>query len=280
MICRYCRLANYWFRNDGARFFKHVAKILERSYSALEGSRWIEAPQWQPARKQFRHEKQSDCLLIYLKGIRCVSLFNASIVLLDAGHVHEMGILCRCMDESLEDMMLFIGNLGPDDGPTDKQERVRKEFFQEEFEDPSGSMLSTKKRDRLPRKKVRAAIAALPENPINPHEHAQISETIYDAFSGYVHGAYPHIMELYGGNPPRYHVAGMRDTPRIQEGKRTLIQYAYRCVLGTLYAAKRLGEDGVAQDIFFLREEIEQRYPRFKNDPNVLIRKMKKKDSK
>ena len=50
---------------------------------------------------------------------------------------------------------------------------------------------------------MRAAIAALPENPVNPHEHAQTPGAIYDAFSGYVHGAHPHIMELYGGDPPR-----------------------------------------------------------------------------
>ena len=31
--------------------------------------------------------------------------------------------------------------------------------------------------------------------------------------SGFVHGAYPHIMELYGGNPPHFHLNGMLGTP-------------------------------------------------------------------
>ena len=260
-------------------FLKYVANTLERSYATLERSHWIETPKWLESRKQFRHEKKHGFLLIYLKGIRWVSLFNASIVLLEAGHVHEMGILRRCMDESSEDMMLFIRSLGPDGEPTDKQKRVFEEFFQEEFEDLSAPILSTTKRDRLPRKQVRAAIAGLPENPVNPHEFAQISETLYNAFSGYVHGAYPQIMELYGGNPQKYHMAGMRGPQRIQEWGTMLTENAYRGVLDAWYVAKKLGDEGVVQEALLLREEMEMRYPHFKNDPTILLREMKKKNS-
>lgn len=259
---------------------KHVAEELERSYSALGKSNWIKSPQWLPDVKQFRHEEQHDCLLIYLKGIRWVSLLNASIALLKAGHVHEIWILCRCMDESFEDMLLFVRNLGPDSKPTRAQERVLNEFFQEQFEDSSTPMLSASKRDRVPRDRIRAAIAGLPENVVNPHDHAQLHGIIYDAFSGYVHGAYPHIMELYGGNPPKYHMNGMIGTPRIQECLRRLIDYAYRAVLGAWYTAKRLGDDEVAADIFSLREDMEHRYPQFAATPDVLLKEMKKKAPK
>ena len=260
-------------------FLKYVANTLERSYATLERSHWIETPKWLESRKQFRHEKKHDRLLVYLKGVRGISLLNASLVLLEAGHVHEMGIMRRCMDESFEDMMLFIRSLGPDGEPTDKQKRVVEEFFQEVFEEASAPILSTTKRDRLPRKQVRAAIAGLPENPINPHDSAQISETIYNAFSGYVHGVYPQIMELYGGNPPRYYMAGMLGTQRIQEWGKTLTEYAYRCVLGALHVAKRLGDEDVANNIMSLREKIEMRYPHFMKDPNDLLREMKKRNS-
>lgn len=198
-------------------FITRMAGELERSYSTLGKSHWIEPPQWLPPKEQFRHGTQHDCLLIYLKGVRWVSLLNASIVLLGVGHVHEIGILCRCMDESFEDMLLFIKNLGPEDKPTEAQERVLKEFFQEQFNDPSVPMLSASKRDRVRRSTLRAALAGLQGNVVNPHDHARINEIIYDAFSGYVHGAYPHIMELYGGNPPQYHMAGMSGTSRIPE---------------------------------------------------------------
>ena len=47
---------------------------------------------------------------------------------------------------------------------------------------------------------------------LNPSDAQSAMSTLHKAYSGYVHGAYPHIMELYGGNPARFHMAGMRDT--------------------------------------------------------------------
>ena len=44
--------------------------------------------------------------------------------------------------------------------------------------------------------------------------HARAGEPGY---SGYVHAASPHIMEMYGGNPARFHVRGMHGTPRQDE---------------------------------------------------------------
>jgi hypothetical protein len=261
-------------------FIKCMVGELGNSYLALGKSQWIEPPQWCPIESEFRHSTQHDCLLIYLKGIRWVSLLNASIVLLEAGQVHEMGILCRCMDESLEDMLLFCRNLGADGKPTEAQERVLMEFFQEQFEDSSSPMLVASKRDRVRREKVRAAIAGLPENQVNPHDHAQINGTIYDTFSGYVHGAYPHIMELYGGNPPHFHTAGMKNTPRIGKWQTQLVGYLYRGVLGAWFVAKRLGEESTAQSIFALRNEMEQRYPPLAADPNDLLKEMKKRSRK
>lgn len=257
-------------------FIKHVVKELEDSYTLMGKSRWIDPPQWLQTENQFRHQSQHDCLLIYLKGIRWVSLLNASIVLLEAGHVHEIGILCRCMDESLEDMLLFIRNLGPEGKPTEAQERVLEEFFQEQFEDTSVPMLSASKRDRVPRSRLRAAIAGLPENTVNPHDHTRLHGTVYETFSGYVHGAYPHIMELYGGKLPQYHMGGMRNTPRFEEWRRQLVIYVYRCVLGGWFSAKRLGEDDVAENILLLRTEMEKRYPEFEADHNDLLKEMKK----
>ena len=260
-------------------FLKNVAKTLGRFYTTLERSPWIEAPQWLESRKQYRHEKKHARLFVYLKGVRWVSLLNASLVLLESGYVHEIGILCRCMDESFEDMLFFIESHGSDGELTDKQKKVLEDFFQEEFEDPSAPILSTAKRDRVRRKQIRADIARFPENPINPHDSAQISKTIYSTFSGYVHGAYPHIMDLCSNNPPRYHMTGMLVTQRIQEWEKRLIGYAYNCVLGAWHAAEQLGDESVVQEALLLREEMEMRYPHFTKDPSDLLREMKKKNS-
>lgn len=94
-------------------YLKSVIKNLENSYESLEQSRFIKSPKWDSDSFGFRYKKRSDLLLIFLQGVRWVSLLNASIVLLEAGHVHEMGILFRCMDESAEDIFFFADARGP-----------------------------------------------------------------------------------------------------------------------------------------------------------------------
>jgi hypothetical protein len=40
---------------------------------------------------------------------------------------------------------------------------------------------------------------------------------IYLTYSNYVHAKYPEIMDLYGGSPRRFHLDGMRGTPKDEE---------------------------------------------------------------
>jgi hypothetical protein len=40
-----------------------------------------------------------------------------------------------------------------------------------------------------------------------------MSET-YLTYSNYVHSRYPEVMDLYGGHPQHFHLAGMRGTPK------------------------------------------------------------------
>jgi hypothetical protein len=42
------------------------------------------------------------------------------------------------------------------------------------------------------------------------------------AFSFYVHARYPECMDLYGGRPGRFHLRGMRGTPKDRENFETL----------------------------------------------------------
>ncbi|MCX5726865.1 MAG: hypothetical protein NT030_06830 [Candidatus Saganbacteria bacterium] len=86
----------------------------------------------------------------------------------------------------------------------------------------SAAILQSVSRNIVPRKKVRAGVSRVLSNCVNPHDLHEILTTEENAFSGYIHGAYPHIMELYGGDPPRFHMNGMLDTPRIDEWRRQI----------------------------------------------------------
>jgi hypothetical protein len=258
---------------------KKIVEELDTTYASLASSSLLDEPVWSRTKQQFRHANKHDCILVHLKGVRVLSLLHALIVLYEAGHFYEMGILCRCIDETIEDIFLFPRNLGPDGGPSNIQMRVMSEFYQEQFEDIVDPILKSNKRDRVSRDKIRATIANFVENKVNTHDHIHLNKTVYETFSGYVHGAYPHIMETYGGNPPHYHTKGMKETPRVYEWRKQLVDYVYRSILGASFVAKRLGEINADQSLLTLRLHMERRYPYLAADPNELITRLKKRSS-
>ena len=55
----------------------------------------------------------------------------------------------------------------------------------------------------------------MPESELNPSDEKELRRTLSQTYSGYIHGASIHIMDMYGGNPPKYHLTGMLNTPRM-----------------------------------------------------------------
>lgn len=222
----------------------------------------------------FRHDKQNDLLLSYLKCVRAVSSLNAAVVLLEHGYVQEVGTLCRCIQDFYEDVFVLATPLG-DNGPSTQQKRLVEEFFQEEFDDPDSPFRSTQSRDRVPRSKVHAGIARTPGQPVNPNDTQEVHRTVHQGFSGYVHGAYGHIMETYGGNPPMFHMHGMKDTPCIPKWTDTLANYVYRTIIAVEVVAKRSEADKVVKHIAGVRQKYETDTGFGQGDPNQTIKRLK-----
>jgi hypothetical protein len=63
------------------------------------------------------------------------------------------------------------------------------------------------------------------------------------AYSGFVHAASPHIMDMCGGNPPRFDVSGEFRSLRGEEHADDALNYFYRAILSTAYAAKAFGDE-------------------------------------
>jgi hypothetical protein len=186
----------------------------------------------------FRHEIKDDLLASFLKGVRIVNNLNAALVLLRAGYVQEVYVLCRLIDESGEDITFLASPLGKD-GPSDDQIRYVKEFFQEEFGNRADPLRSQQKRDRVSRRRIHAALSRIPVEGSNPSRTQEIARTLHQAYSGFVHGAYSHIMDLYGGAPPKFHTNGMNGTPRISECEHQFVNYVYRSLLALEVIARR-----------------------------------------
>jgi|CXWL01.1.fsa_nt_gi hypothetical protein len=228
---------------------------------------------------QVRHEIKSDLLMSYLKCLRAISSLNAALILLRSGFIQEVGALCRCIDEFCEDVHYLATPLGEEGKYSQDQQRLVEEFFQEEFLDSNSPLLEVAPRNRVSRDKVRAGIARIQGQPINPHDTNHLFRTIDKSFSGYVHGAYVHIMEMYVGpelERCRFHTRGMLGTPRIQEWTETVANYVYRLALAIEIVARRCTDERVRKQLEELRIKFEENTGMGVEDPNKLLKEAKR----
>lgn len=206
--------------------------------------------------RQFRHENTTESLACYLKGVKAVSTLNACVALLRQGFAQEVGALCRMVDDFCNEIFFLLVPQG-EEGFSQDQIRFLENFFQEEFETPGDPLRSPQKRDTVSVKKVHATFGKLAQGELNPSDAQELLRTVHQAFSGYVHGAYPHIMEMFGGNPPRFHMSGMLGTPRIEEWRRQLVGYVQRLIIATVFVARKLGVADMEAPIRAFLEEFE-----------------------
>ena len=206
---------------------------------------------------QFRHETLSESLVCYLKGIKAISTLNACVILLRHGYAQEVGALCRMVDDFCNEIYFLLEPRG-ENGFSRDQIRFLEDFFQEEFDKPDDPLASKQKRVNVPVRKIHATFGKVAAAEINPFDSQELLRTTHQAFSGYVHGAYPHIMELFGGNPPRFHTTGMLGTPRIEEWREQLLHYTYRILMTSVFVARKLDDEKVENDIRALVVEFEE----------------------
>lgn len=177
---------------------------------------------------------------MFLKLARVQSLVRAALVLLANGFVQEQGILQRTIDETNEDIMFLVYAV-TNDRVTELHEKYLEAFWQEEIDESGTMMESRQDRPMIPRKKIQAYLAKIEGVAINPTRRQDAAKTIYKAYSGFVHGASPHLMDMYGGKPPYFHTNGLLGTPLIHEHAEDIWNYAYRSFISHIAVAKAFG---------------------------------------
>ena len=222
------------------------ARIFERmEFTVHRLARSVPAPQLVQVRgrKVYRYEEKSPAQAIVQKLARLVSTLRATLLLLDHGFTQEVGMLKRVVDETQQDVFFLV--LGLQD-LTPRHEAFLDDFYEEEF-DADSAFASTQKRGMIPRRKIRATIARfvsdVPGTSFNPSQTAEACRTLDKAYSGYVHGASPHIMELYGGNPSRFHMDGMQGTPLARSQGEDFRNYVYRSICACATVARAFGDE-------------------------------------
>ena len=190
----------------------------------------------------FRHVEKSIHQAIVQKLVRMVSTLDAARLLLNNGFLQEQASLQRVIDEIHSDVMfLALGVVNGDQGSC-LHRRFLEAFFEEEF-DADTPEESTQKRAMVPRRKVNAYVARAGFSPDDPSSGTELLRTVSNAYSGYIHAASPHIMEMYGGMPGRFHMRGLKKGSMFVDHKKDLWNYFLRALMAVALSAKAFGDE-------------------------------------
>lgn len=209
------------------------------------------------------------------KLARVVSGIHACYVLLASGLEQELGTIWRTLDEFCEDiwflcMAMQTGQLTP----------LHTAYLDAHFQVilKEHSWLDNRNEPTVPRKKIRAALSKMPEAQLNTSDAQSIYQSLHKANSGFVHGASDHILTMYGGNPARYYVAGLRDSTRIKSMEDGCFNYFYRGLLTHMFVGKVFGDRPLVDVLYKFQGKFERESGRNDwEDPEPLWRKIKKK---
>jgi hypothetical protein len=177
-----------------------------------------------PFGKVYRFIEKDIYQVLIQKLARVQSAARAAYVLFQNGYFQEQAMLHRVIDETNEDIV-FLVFAKTNDTITPLLERYLSAFWQEEFNGSGDPVKSEQKREMIPRKKIRAYISNIEGMSTDPSREIELSRTLSKAYSGFIHGASPHIMDSYGGNPPHFHTQGMLGTPKVEEYRHDLWNY-------------------------------------------------------
>ena len=121
-------------------------------------------------------------------------------------------------------------------------------------------ILSEPRRDRdlVPRRKIRAYIARITNTPGNLYRELAVGETLAKLYSGYVHAAAVFVLDLYGGDPAKFHTSGMLGTPRIREHVRDSWNYHYRSLVCFQGASAAFGDEELYDHLKAVIDRFEQ----------------------
>lgn len=226
-----------------------AVEVMSRAFHRMEAS--ISPPKEVLRRDSlvFRYAQKGIYEALIQKLARNISGLNAVAVLLRTGYVQEAGVLFRTLDEIQEDIF-FLASAETNSARTDRHIQYLHAFYSESVFSRSEGSLEIPKPNLVPRKKIRAHTMNVLGQGINASEALIASESVGTAYSGYVHAASENIMEMYGGDPPHFHIQGMSGTPRVSTCARDAENYVYRGLMATTVAAKAFGDASLVTALY------------------------------
>jgi hypothetical protein len=232
---------------------ENLGFALDRLTKAVPPAKFVEISDQFPG---WRYQQQLPEQAAVIKLARLLSALHAAKILLDGGLVLDVGASKRILDEMVEDVLFIVGALRQGES-TPQHEKFLKEFWQEEFADSETDDLRNLERDRVPRKKIRSFNARLPGVKIDPEIRKNVQDVVGKTYSGYIHGAAAHTMEIYGGEKPRFHASGLMHTSPWLSQAEDLKNYFHRSVSVFGIVAGAFGDQPLLSKLMELRSQLE-----------------------
>ena len=229
--------------------FEEAIAVLSSAFEELISVIAMPAPQRHGNGYVWRFANPGPREAIVLKLARLITLLQSGKLLLDAGFLQEVGAIQRSLDEIDADIIFLSGALIFGKHEPAHSEYL-KEFFAEEFDQPGDALASSQKRHRVSRAKIRAYNARTFHSDFPVDTTVKVLETIEKTYSGFVHATSVHTMDMYYGNPPYFHLRGMKGTWRQRESQDDFKNYIYRSVSVTCIAARAFDKERLFQELY------------------------------
>lgn len=224
--------------------FRSLEDKVPRPQAVKRGAGWI-----------LRYSEQSIQQAMLLKLARYLSGLNACDVLLVEGFVQEQAVIQRTLDEAHEAIWFLV--FGAQDGLAKVHRKYLSAFWQEEFDEGIAPIDSTKGRYIFPsevRKWVEQRMGGGP-NEAGPKAVRVVNQT----YSGYVHAAAPHVMDMCGGSERRFQLTGLSGASSIVgDHVRDFWNYVYRGFLSAICVAKSFGDEDALRHLHEALSRFEQ----------------------
>lgn len=172
---------------------------------------------------------------ILLKLAAMLNFLNGARILCEAGVVLGQGALERMADEAGEDTIFLTRGIL--NGMSTRHEEFLNYFWREDFSNLADIPNSFQSRPQVPREKIAASIHADNQDPSTGNRLAKV---LSKSYSGFVHAAAPHVMEIYDDCRGIFGISAAPDHRQL-EHEGDLWNYMYRGAIAFMFAAKVLG---------------------------------------
>ncbi|MGE3348976.1 MAG: hypothetical protein AB7I35_16225 [Ramlibacter sp.] len=226
--------------------FREVVTVSSNAFRRLEQQ--VPPPQLVPFRDGSVHRFVEQTLeqALLLKYARVITGLSAMDILLSAGLLQEVGAICRMLDEIGEDIAFLAAPI-TNDQMTELHERYLRSFWAEEFTDTENTLARHEKPNTPKRSKIQSYVHRV----LNPSENrslvSDVTQSISSTYSGYVHAAAVQVLDMYGGDPPRFHIEGLQGTPRMNDQVHDAWNYFYRAIGSGIIVARAFGDSSLSK---------------------------------